>query len=71
MLNAHNRIAGKLAEKGNISSSKLKVWVRTKLNFSLPGQPRLALGHEIRGKRKSKIYVRMTLVDTGLENIFE
>ena len=71
----YNRISEKLAEKRNISSSKAKAWVRTKLNFSLLRTTNMC----IRGSRTKlqekealkDINIQMALVDTRLDNVVE
>ena len=69
----YNRIAEKLAEKRNISSSKAKAWIRTKLSFSLLRTTNLC----IRGSRTKlqekealrDINIQMALVDTRLDKV--
>ena len=59
----YNRLADKISEKRNISVSKGRAWIRTKLSFSLLRSTNLC----IRGSRTRTQFGPTAMADTNIE----
>ena len=61
----YNRLADKISEKRNISNSKGRSWIRTKLSFSLLRSTHLL----IRGSRTKQQLGTEALKDTNIDMV--
>ena len=63
-LHFYNRIADKISEKRDISTSKGRAWIRTKLSFCLLRSTHLC----IRGSRTKRQYTHETMAETNIQS---
>ena len=61
----YNRLADKISEKRNISNSRGRAWIRTKLSFSLLRSTHLL----IRGSRSTKQFSVEAIKDTNIDMV--